>query len=161
MRRRRLLGSLSALVTVGLLGAVLPFGSESNATELRDLTVSNHDDEPHVVHLQVEHDGDLVHWQSYDVEAKHTVFGDESAYDVVGGADVPCAWPAEPGRIVLRARVDDRSEWETYDLGESDADCRVVEAHVGRDGRFTFMVSGDCASRADEPTACGADATTE
>ena len=162
MRRRRLLGYLSALVTAGLIGAVLPFGSEPNATELRDLRVSNHDDEPHVVHLQVEHDGDLVHRQSYDVEGMQPETVNGETHDVEGGMDVPCTWPTEVGAggTVLRARVDDRTEWETTTLTREDGDCLIVDVQVERDGELAFWTSYDCEFDSGERTRCGT-ATTE
>jgi hypothetical protein len=159
MRRRRLLGYLSALVTAGLLGAVLPSGSESKATELRDLRVSNVDDESHVVHLQVEHDGDLVHQGSYDVRGMRTVTEDGSTFDVAGGTDVPCAWPNDAGRIVLRGRVDDRKKWKRVDLGESDADCLYVKAQVEQDGRLVFLTSARCGEARGNRTLCGTKTT--
>lgn len=161
MRRRHVLAALPALGTAGCLGTGLPLGGgSSDATELRDLSVGNFHDEPHVVHLLVEYDGEVVHWRSYDVEAMHEVTEDGTTYDKPGGARVPCAWPAEPGRIVLRARVDDREAWETFDLTEEDADCLVVDAQVDRDGRLVFWQSGECTSPPGGTYACASNATT-
>ena len=159
MRRRRLLATLPALATAGCLGTDLPFGGGPDATELRDLVVRNIHDEPHVVHLQVEYDGDLVHQGSYDVRGMRTVTEDGATFDVAGGADVPCAWPTDPGRIVLRGRVDDRTEWTRVDLGESDADCLYVNAQVEQDGRLAFWTSTRCGEAPGKRTLCGAKTT--
>ncbi|WP_327053503.1 hypothetical protein [Halomicrococcus gelatinilyticus] len=161
MRRRRLLAALPALATAGCLGVDLPFGNGSDATELRDLVVRNIHDRPHVVHLQVEHDGDLVHQESYEVRGMRTVTEDGSTFDVAGGTDVPCAWPTDAGRIVLRGRVDDRKKWKRLDLGESDADCLYAKAQVEQDGRLVFLTSARCGEPPGNRTLCGTNDTTE
>ncbi|RBI62185.1 hypothetical protein DMJ13_09900 [halophilic archaeon] len=155
MRRRHVLAALPALGTAGCLGTGLPLGGgSSDGTELRDLSVGNFHDEPHVVHLLVEYDGEVVHRQSYDVEAVHEVTEDGTTYDKPGWASVPCAWPAEPGRIVLRARVDDRESWKTFDLAEEPADCLHVKGIIDRKGEFDFWSSSDCAPQPRDPSVC-------
>jgi hypothetical protein len=107
--------------------------------------VVNEHEEPHTVNLIVEHDDEIAYWTSLDLPAATTR---EDWVDEASGATIENEWPDEPGRIVIHARLDDQSSWNTLALHEQGDGCHMVRAHVERDEQpatnVSLLASNDC-----------------
>jgi len=105
----------------------------------------NEREERHTVHLIVEHDGEIAYWAALDLPATTTR---EGGVDEASGATIENEWPDEPGRIVIHARLDDQSSWNTLALHEQGSGCHMVRAHVERDEQpatdVSLLASNDC-----------------
>lgn len=132
----------TALVT-GLAGCG-SVGGRSGAT-LDVVNVVNEREDPHIVHLLVEHDGEIVYWSSLDLPAATTR---EGGVIEAEGTVIEDEWPDRPGRIVVHARLDDHSSWNSLALHEKSSGCHMVRAHVERTEQpatdVALLSSGDC-----------------
>ncbi len=72
LHRRSLLAGLSTGVVSTLAGCSV-FGdsiaTESERYRIGDIRLTSRDPEPHQLDLLIRRDGDIIHWQSYDVRA--------------------------------------------------------------------------------------------
>lgn len=127
--RRALLAAGGVGLATALSGCVASLsgtGSSGSAagTRVADLTVSNHDDRAHAVHVLVLADGEPTYWRSVDAAAKKG--------NTVDGTRLE-GFPAEAGDFTLVVRVDDapKEEWARFRLDEYSADCVRLDVKVG------------------------------
>lgn len=140
--RRKTLQIVGAALATSLVGCTSIVG-QSGAT-LQVIRVVNEREEPHTVHLIVEHDDEIAYWTALDLPAATTR---EDGVEEVNGTAIENEWPDEPGRIVIHARLDDQSSWNTLALHEQGSGCHMVRTHVERDQPATgvsLLASNDC-----------------
>lgn len=105
----------------------------------------NEREESSTVHLIVEHGDEIAYWASLDLPAA-TIR--EDGVEEVNGRALEGEWPDEPGRIVVHARLDDQSSWNTLALHEQGSGCHMIRAHVERTDQPTtdvsLLASNDC-----------------
>lgn len=119
MRRRHLLTLLGAATS----GGCLSLGASSAPPVLGTVKITNHADEPYTVHVLVERDGHPVYWADHEATA-----ADDGT---LGGAPVPCPWGDKEGQYMVRARLDDRTEWRSINLTDYDSDQLSLILTVG------------------------------
>lgn len=137
MKRRALLGTVSAVGAVGLTGCLdfVPLGE--SATKLGRLSVANFDtDNMHTIEVRIERDDSIVH------ESTHTI--DKAEENMAESAVVDCTWEDVAGRYTVAARVSGATEWVSFDLldevGDS-PDCVIARVQYGE-----FPTSPDASS---------------
>lgn len=108
---------------------------------LAALTLRNADPEARTLHVLVEHDGDPVYWRSHRLGPRDS--GDASV-------EVDPTWNVESsGEYVVHGRVDDSSDWRTFDLtelppvkGEDPPHCEGIELEI-REGAVEILYNLD------------------
>lgn len=127
MKRRRFLGSLSALTVTslsGCFGGALSFGSE---TKLARLSVVNWDeDKAHTIDVRVERDGTVVHEATYSVGAMD---GNEAR-----AAITDCTWDDVAGEYIVAARLTGGNKWREFNLldaAEGSPNCVIAAVQYG------------------------------
>lgn len=105
--RREFLGG-GAVVGLGSLAGCSRMSSlTSSPPKLGRIQVENRDDAPHTVHLLVERDGDIVYWQSFDLEATEENDQGQTVRDI---RTIPRSkWGDTRGDYHVRARLNDAS----------------------------------------------------
>lgn len=122
MRRRHLLVSLAVTASGGCL-SLGGSSSTSSTSKLGEVSIVNHDYEPHRVEVSVERDGNQV----YRGEPEATAGDDVSP----GGVVLPCEWGTEVGEYVVQARIDTRTDWKSIALTDYDADMISLMLSIG------------------------------
>jgi len=113
-----------------------PGTDPTGETRLTSLRVVNNDDTPHRVALQIERDGEVVHWTDHDLDARTA--GDSSVLTVEPD------WPESPAAFVVEAQVDGERHRQ-FAIGAGD--CRNVFIEIDGQGALQkYSNSGDCAS---------------
>lgn len=125
--RREALQIGGVALTTSFAGCASVLG-QSGVT-LDAIRVVNKREESHTVHLIVEHDGEIAYWSSFDFPPATTRGDDVIEVDSV---TVENEWPDRPGRLVIHARLDGQSSWETLSLHEQGSGCHLVQVDVER-----------------------------
>jgi hypothetical protein len=137
MKRRALLGTVSAVGTVSITGCLDPVSVGESATKLARLSVANFDtDSMHTIDVRIERDDSVVH------ESTHTI--DRAEESTAQSAVVDCTWDDVAGRYIVAARVSGATEWESFDLLNEAADspdCVIARIQYGE-----FPTSPDASS---------------
>ncbi|WP_458210081.1 hypothetical protein [Haladaptatus sp. NG-SE-30] len=119
MRRRHLLTLLGAATS----GGCLSLGESSAPPVLGKIGITNHAYEPYTVHVLIERDGQPIYWADHEATAGDSVGP--------GGAELPCAWVNEPGRYVVRARLDGRTTWRSMNVADANVSPISVTLRIG------------------------------
>jgi hypothetical protein len=144
---------LVSLVATGLGGCLSLDGTSapSPGSQLGEVSIVNHDYEPHSVEVSVERDGTQVYSGDHEATA-----GDGVG---LGGASVPCEWGTEVGAYVVEARLDTRTEWESIALSDYDADVLSLLLSIGDgttergdDPDLSFWTTSNANKRCSAPT---------
>lgn len=99
---------------------------------LNCLELSNRHDEPHTVHLRVHFDGDEVVSDSYELAARQEA-------EPISNEWVTQTWADQPGRFRIQARLDNETEWKTFDSeGRSGDLAYAVMYRIDSDGYGAF-----------------------
>ena len=122
------------LLTAGMVAGVGSLAGCSGALSLSDsppklgrVRVENRDDAPHTVHLLVERDGELVYWQSFDLEATSENEQGQKVRDI---RTVPRSeWGDTPGDYYVQARLDHETEVTTDPVNHG-APCELLNVIV-------------------------------
>ncbi|MGB9956177.1 hypothetical protein ACOZ4B_07290 [Haloferax prahovense] len=119
MRRRHFV----SLLGTALVGGCLSSDSPDTAPTLGQISVVNHGYRPHTVHVLIERNGEPIYWADHSATA-----GDDIG---LGGAVIPCAWGTEAGGYVVRARLDERTEWRAIDIDGYDSESIGLSLQIG------------------------------
>ena len=144
LSRRTVLTLGGTALCTGLAGCATLGEASPADTRLHELTVANHESEPHTVHVLLLEDGEPVYMASREVEGR-------TDPDRVPGGEFE-GYPTEAGSYVLYAWRDDqpRPEWRRFDFSEYDVDCVEIAIHVGMgdvpDSYVSIWRSFNCAS---------------
>lgn len=126
MRRRKILQGGVCLVEglAGCTSVVSEFTqstgqSDSEPPPLYGIEIENWTEEPHTVYLLVHHDDEIVHWQTYDMEAATRRNDGYTFYDkqVIQSP----VWPSCTGRFLIDVSLDERDMWAQLDTAELDS----------------------------------------
>lgn len=131
MKRRKVIAALGAGsgTTLGGCSSVL---GEDASVELLDVRLINWTDEPVSARVRVALDGETVDEGSYELGAE-------------SGRLLDCAWPSEPGRFAVAARLEGDDEWEERDVTDAESDCAVVRVMIeGAPDPPSLPISRDC-----------------
>lgn len=118
MNRRQYLAGVGAISAVGLAGCAASGTDGPARVVLTHVELANGTGEPQVFHLVVEHDDEVVHWSSHEVDGG----GDGGE---MGGAVVEMAPPDEPGVVAVHGRVGETWRTVDFDTDRYDGD-RVI-----------------------------------
>ncbi|WP_254535316.1 hypothetical protein [Halomarina litorea] len=121
MKRRALLAVLGTTATAGCSTVSGLFGGEQHVG-LGGLEVGNWDDEPHIITVQVDADGETVLDRTLETEA----IGES----VVDGGGLPCVWRDTTGPYVVRARHESSDGWVETALDDGRYQSGLVKASV-------------------------------
>ena len=125
--RRELLTAGMAVGVGSLAGCSEALSLSDSPPKLGRVSVENRDDTPHTVHLLVERDGDLVYWQSFDLEATSENEQGQKVRDI---RTVPRSeWGDTRGDYRVRARLDHETE-ATTDPVNHGAPCELLNVVV-------------------------------
>jgi len=105
LSRRSVLGSLSGAAALSATAGCL--GTGPDAPVLNCLSVTNDAAESQTVHVLVEHDSELVAWETVELAGE-----EESG---VSRKWIERTWPAEPAPFLVRARIEGRDGRERGD----------------------------------------------
>lgn len=119
LQRRTVLARCGAILVAGLAGCAQVTSLHSSvAPELREVTISNFDDEPHTAHVLILKDGEPVYSDLVTVE------GIGPRFSIIGEGEFT-GLPTNPGAATLYAGVDDQetSEWKRFNFVDYNNDC--------------------------------------
>lgn len=103
--RRRVLNTAAVVGLGALVGCSQVSAMLDSPPKLGRIRIENRDDAPHTVHLLVERDGEVVYWQSFDLEATYENDQGQTVRDI---EIVPQSeWGDVRGDYHVRARLDD------------------------------------------------------
>lgn len=124
LTRRALLRLGGVTLAGGLAGCNALDQQSSKTPQLGDLTVTNHDPQPHTVHVLLLDNGEPVYWASK--EATPATDG------ALGGARFE-EFPTKPGNYVLHVRINSQreSKWERLDFSKYDVSCIGIMIAIG------------------------------
>ena len=128
MDRRTFLGGLGLTAAGGLAGCT-GAADEESGVRLPRVELINASTTDQTFHVIVKYDGEIAHWDSYDVESRYDEEGTGSML-VNPGID------PEPGHVSVHTRVDDEESEIDFDReGYGDGECVLAT--------FTYGFRGD------------------
>lgn len=131
MNRRQFLAGTAILPALSLSGCTSTIFPTDHPL-LNCLELMNLHDEPHTIHVRVDFDGEEVVSHSYQLDAKQEP-------GPISHEWVAQTWPDQPGRFRIRARIDDETDWKTFDSeGRSGDHAYSVWYRIDRDEYGAF-----------------------
>ena len=108
MQRRKYISALSVSGLLGLCGCLSL--RPANA-QLGKVKISNQDDRPHSIQIQIKRNGDSVYESKFNVERSSKIGTQRNPAPVIMGK-----WPTKSGRFTVTARTDDQSDVSKIEL---------------------------------------------
>jgi hypothetical protein len=119
MRRRHFVSLLGTTIVGGCLSS----GSSSTSPALGKVSIVNHGYESHTVHVLIERNGEPIYWADHSATA-----GDDTG---PGGAVIPCVWGNKTGKYVVRARLDERTNWRSINIDDYNSEIIGLSLQIG------------------------------
>lgn len=124
MDRREFVAWSGAALTIGLSGCSTLGSEPREGVVPTHVELGNASPESRLFDVLVTHDGEVVHWDAHEVEAR--VSDDE-----LGGEVVEMDAPEEPGSVEVYVRVGEQWERTDFDAERYDGEDVIVTATYG------------------------------